>query len=241
MIKSDGGNCMEKQACVSHINQGLWMVRVVSSSWLFWGPWLGFQCIPEACPFCLAQWGARWRLRSPKSSPRSCVHSDPSLQGGVVGQGPAFVRRRILWPIVRRPQPFRDFKGSFAQFLLSATLSTEKQESSGGGWGLWFFNVKSFLKMGKKWKNKMRKRERGIKEGVKTEVCCCSFLIALSGNIVNRGPWNLPCNVSAVSHHPKPWIYFFSLGNRHAYFSHGTKAHVVMGIEIPAQTHHMFS
>ncbi|TNN29469.1 hypothetical protein EYF80_060382 [Liparis tanakae] len=91
------------------------------------------QCIPEACPFWLAQWGARWRLRSLKSSPRSCVRSDPSLQGGVVGQGPAFVQRRILWPIVRRPQPFRDFKGSFAQFLLSAALSTEKQESSVGG------------------------------------------------------------------------------------------------------------
>lgn len=127
MIKSDGRSYMEEQACFSHINQGLWMARLVSGSWLFWGPWLGFQCVPEACPFWLAQWGARWRLCSPKSSPRSCVRSDPSWQGGVVGQGPAFVQRRILWPIVRRPQPFRDFKGSFAQFLLSATLSTEQQ------------------------------------------------------------------------------------------------------------------
>lgn len=162
MIKSDGGSCMEKQACVSHINQGLWMARLVSSSWLFWGPWLGFQCIPEACPFWLAQWGARWCLRSPKSSPRSCVRSDPSLQGGVVGQGPAFVQRRILWLIVRGPQPFRDFKGSFAQFLLSATLSTEKQESSGGGRGQWFFNVKR-KKVGKLNVKKGRVIKRGWK------------------------------------------------------------------------------
>ena len=163
MIKSDGGSCMEKQACVSHINQGLWMARLVSGSWLFWGPWLGFQCIPEACPFWLAQWGARWRLRSPKSSPRSCVRSDPSLQGGVVGQGPAFVQHRILWPIVRRPQPFRDFKGSFAQFLLSAALSTEKQESSRGGRGLWIFNVKKkFKKM-----EKQNEEKKGIKEAVR--------------------------------------------------------------------------
>lgn len=161
MIKSDVGRCMERQACVSHINQGLWMARLVSSSWLFWGPWLGFQCIPEACPFWLAQWGARWRLRSPKSSPRSCVRSDPSLQGRVVGQGPAFVQRRILWPIVRGPQPFRDFKGSFAQFLLSATLSTEKQESSGGGRGQWFLCIRGGGKMEKrneKWEREIKER-----------------------------------------------------------------------------------
>lgn len=202
MIKRDGGSCMEKQACVSHINQGLWMARLVSSSWLFWGPWLGFQCVPEACPFWLAQWGARWCLCSPKSSPRSCVRSDPSLQGGVVGQGPAFVQRRILWPIVRGPQPFRDFKGSFAQFLLSATLSTEKQESSGGGRGQWFFNVER-KKVGKL----NEKKGRVIKEGAKNEVCCwCSFLITWSGDIVNQGPWHntyapLPRHLSSVSHH----------------------------------------
>lgn len=165
MIKSDGGSCMEKQACVSHINQGLWMARLVSSSWLFWGPWLGFQCIPEACPFWLAQWGARWRLCSLKSSPRSCVRSDPSLQGGVVGQGPAFVQHCILWPIVSRPQPFRDFKGSFAQFLLSATLSTEKQESSGG----WGGSGYSMQKGKKKIENYMRKKgEEGWKRWWKT-------------------------------------------------------------------------
>lgn len=45
----------------------------------------------------------------------------------MLGQGQAFVQRHILWSIVRRPQPFRDFKGSFAQFLLSATLSTAQQ------------------------------------------------------------------------------------------------------------------
>ncbi len=79
-----------------------------------------------------------------------------------MGQGPAFVQRRILWPIVRGPQPFRDFKGSFAQFLLSATLSTEKQESSGGGRGQWFFNVK------RKIVGKQNEKKGGeIKEGVK--------------------------------------------------------------------------
>lgn len=59
-----------------------------------------------------------------------------------MGQGQAFVQRRILWPIVHGPQPFRDFKGSFAQFLLSAALSTEKQESSVEGGVGRFFNVK---------------------------------------------------------------------------------------------------
>lgn len=125
---------MEKQACVSHINQGLCMARVVSGPWLFGGPWPGFQCILKLCPFCLAQWGARWRLCSLKSSPRSCVRSDPSLESEVVGQGPAFVQFCILWSIVCRPQRFRVFKGSFAQFLLSATLSIKKQQCSGLSW-----------------------------------------------------------------------------------------------------------
>lgn len=101
---------------------------------------MGFQCIPEPCPFCLAQWGARWRLCSSKTSPCSCVRSDPSLKCEVVGQGPAFVQCCILLAIVRRPQPFRDFKGSFAQFLLSETLSTKKQQCRGVG-GTLFPNI----------------------------------------------------------------------------------------------------
>lgn len=80
-----------------------------------------------------------------------------------MGQGPAFVQHRILWPIVRRPQPFRDFKGSFAQFLLSAALSTEKQESSRGGRGLWIFNVKIFFKK----MEKQNEEKKGIKEAVR--------------------------------------------------------------------------
>ena len=75
-----------------------------------------------------------------------------------MGQGPAFVQRRILWPIVSRPQPFRDFKGSFAQFLLSATLRTDKQKR---GRGQWFFNVK-----GKKDGKLNEKMGKVIKEGL---------------------------------------------------------------------------
>lgn len=82
----------------------------------------------------------------------------------MAGQGPAFVRRCILWPIVRRPQPFRDFKGSFAQFLLSATLSAEKQESSGGGEASGFSMQKE-----KRWETKGENRKRDKRGGDKTE------------------------------------------------------------------------
>lgn len=73
----------------------------------------------------------------------------------MVGQGPAFVQLCILWPIVSRPLPFRDFKDSFAQFLLSATLGTNWQESSrrvGGRMKGWRAVVFEHLREKKRWK-----------------------------------------------------------------------------------------
>lgn len=59
------------------------------------------------------------------------------------GKGQPLSGAAFFVPLCALLRPFRDFKGSFAQFLLSPALGAEEQESSGGGGGtVVFFQVK---------------------------------------------------------------------------------------------------
>lgn len=70
------------------------------------------------------------------------------------GKGQPLSGAAFFVPLCALLRPFRDFKGSFAQFLLSPALGAEEQESSGGGGrarggGLYFFPSEAYLLEGK--------------------------------------------------------------------------------------------
>lgn len=143
------GFCMEEQACVSHINQGQGMAKLVSRLWLFGGPWLGLECIPVACPFWLAQWGG-WGGASTASNPAH-VHVSVRIHhcraewwgrgrplSSVVFFGSLWADHNHLGILKAR------LHNSFCQ--RPSAQASRKAVELGGGWVVrlwcrWFFNV----------------------------------------------------------------------------------------------------
>lgn len=77
------------------------------------------------------------------------------------GKGQPLSGAAFFVPLCALLRPFRDFKGSFAQFLLSPALGAEEQESSGGGGGVdcSFFQVKHICSKEKTLKEFIKERD----------------------------------------------------------------------------------
>lgn len=72
------------------------------------------------------------------------------------------------------------------------------------------------------------------------------FLMRWSGDIENQGPWHNTyaptcLNLGSVPHRVFMKALDFFLGRQAGILFSWHQAHVVMGLQIPAQTHYMFS